>query len=119
MNGLVEIDLDKLIQLVEGEKSYAPIPKYPSIMRDISIMIPRHTRFAEIMALIENSAPKYLDDADLIDYYENPKMTRDFKSLTFRLVFLADNRTLTDKEVDKEVKKITSALEEELGAEIR
>lgn len=116
---IAEIDLEKLIQLVEGEKSYAPIPKYPSIMRDISIMIPQHTRFAEIMALIENSAPKYLDDADLIDYYENPKMARGFKSLTFRLVFLADSRTLTDKEVDKEVKKITSALEEELGAEIR
>ncbi|MFH1759103.1 MAG: phenylalanine--tRNA ligase subunit beta [Patescibacteria group bacterium] len=116
---LVEVDLDDLLNLVEGEKSYEPLPKFPSIMRDISMLVPQEIRFTQIMSLIENTAPKYLDDVDLIDFYEDEKFSHGNRSLTFRLVFLDRGKTLTDKEVDVEMKKITKILVDKLGVEIR
>lgn len=116
---LAEINLDKLVKLVEGEKEYEPLPKYPSVMRDISLFVPRDVRVDEMMALIENAAPQYLDDVDMIDFYEDPDVKEKRKSITFRLVFLADDRTLTDQEVGGEMEKIISALQEKFDAEIR
>ncbi len=116
---IAEIDLDKLLKLVEGEKEYRPLSKFPSIMRDISLLVTRDIRVDKIMELIEIAAPKYLDDVDLVDFYEDEKLGENMKSLTFRLVFLAEDRTLTDEEVDKEMQKISSILIKDLGVEIR
>ena len=117
---VAEIDLEKLLQMAIAEKEYEPLSIYPAIDRDISFLAPKYLRVEEVMSLIENTAPKYLDDVDLIDFFEDEKMLgENMKSLTFRMVFLADDRTLTDKEVDEEVKKITDALESQLGVEIR
>ena len=107
----VEIDLEELIKLVREEKSYEPLVKYPSVARDISFVTLEETRFSEIMSLIENSAPKYLDDVDLIDSYKN--------SLTLRLVFQSKEKTLTEVEVNQEVEKITKALVSQLNVEMR
>lgn len=116
---IAEIDLEKVIQLAREEKEYEPLSKYPSIMRDISLLMPRQIRVNQIMEIVEKAAPHYLDDVDLIDFYENDDLGENFKSLTFRLVFLAEDRTLTDKEVDRELQKVTSALINQLGIEIR
>lgn len=116
---LAEIFLDKLLKLVEEEKEYEPLPKYPSVMRDVSLFVPRAVRVDEVLAAMQNSAPLLLDDVDLIDFYEDPNSKEDRKSLTFRLVFQADDRTLTDDEVNKVVEKIVSVLQEKFDAEIR
>lgn len=116
---IAEINLNKLVPLIEGEKEYEPLPKYPSVMRDISLFVPRSTRIDEMMAMVENAAPQFLDDVDLIDFYEDPNLKEDRKSLTFRLIFLADDHTLTDEEVGLELGKIIQVLEEKFDAEIR
>ena len=60
-----------------------------------------------------------MDDVDLIDSYEGSGVGEGRQSLTFRLVFLSEEKTLTDKEIDEEFKKITGALISNLGVEIR
>lgn len=120
---LAEIYLDKLLKLVEEEKEYEPLSKYPSVDRDISLLVNQETRVDKLMETMENTAPQFLDDVDLIDFYdpsvENKNTKKDHKSLTFRLVFQADDHTLTDEEVNSEMAKITAVLEERFGAEIR
>ncbi len=116
---LAEICLDKLLKLVEEEKEYEPLSKYPSIMRDVSLFVPRSVRVNEILEAMENSAPQFMDDVDLIDFYEDPNQKEDRKSLTFRLVFQAEDRTLTDEEVGAEMVKVVNILEEKFDAEIR
>lgn len=115
---VAELDLDKLAQLVSEEKEYRPLPKYPSVMRDISIIVGDDARVGDVQDLIEN-ASHILEDVDLLDWYEDAKLGPNRKSLTFRLVFQAEDRTLTDEEVGKEMEKIVSGLEEKFGAEIR
>ena len=81
--------------------------------------MPRSVRVGEILELLQNVSPKLIDDVDLIDFYEDEKLGDNRKSLTFRIVFQADDRTLTDEEVDKEMAIITKVVEDRFDAEIR
>ncbi|MDO8585033.1 MAG: phenylalanine--tRNA ligase subunit beta [bacterium] len=117
---IAEIDLGELTELVVGEREYEPIAKYPSIARDISVLIPRATRVGDILEEIQAVSPKFVYDVDLIDYFEDEaKMRADQKSLTFRIVFQANDHTLTDDEVGREMEKIVHVLRDRLFAEVR
>ncbi|MBI2025019.1 MAG: phenylalanine--tRNA ligase subunit beta [Candidatus Harrisonbacteria bacterium] len=116
---IAELDLRELLELVVGEKEYRPLPKYPSVMRDISVSVTSDVRVGPIQDLIENSS-HILADVDLVDWFENAQhVGAGRKSLTFRLVFQTEDRTLTDEEVNKEMDKITAALKDQFDAEIR
>jgi len=112
---LAEIDLDALLKLVEEEHEYLALPKYPSVMRDISILVESTIRVGEIMQAIQGVDFRYVEDVDLIDEYEYQSK----RSLTFRIIFQAEDRTLTDKEVNKEMEKITKMLKSKFRAVIR
>lgn len=127
---VAEIDLGKFAALVVEEKSYEPLAKYPSVMRDISLFVPADARIGDMMAAIHRAAPKYLDDVDMIDFYEASPESENRsgeedpeevskKSVTFRLVFQASDHTLTDEEVGKEMEVIVSELQNEFDAEVR
>lgn len=117
--GIAEIDIDKLLALVEGERSFEPLPKYPSVMRDISILVSRNYRIGEILEAIQAASVRYIDDVDLIDEYTSEKLGDNRQSLTFRIVFRADNKTLKDEEADRELVKIIKILERKFKAEAR
>lgn len=115
-----QFNLDALLKSEVEEKEYEPLPKYPAIQRDLSLLVGRLIRVNELMEVMENAAPEYLDDVDMIDFYEDPNtMKGGQKSLTFRLVFRADDRTLTDQEVGKEMEKIISSLRDKFDVEVR
>ncbi len=114
-SAFTEINLEELLKLIEGEREYSPLSKHPSIMRDISVLVSRKIRIGDMIRIIQISDFKNIRDVDLIDEYDFP----DKKSFTFRIIFQADNKTLTDNEVDKEMKKITSILQRKFNAEIR
>src|SRR3989338_1454993 len=116
---IAEIFLDKLFRLVEEEKEYEPVPKYASIMRYISLLVPTDLRVNRILEEMQRAAPKFLDDVDLVDFYEDTNLKEGRKSLTFRLVFQADDRTLTDEEAGQEMEKIIAALTEQFEVEVR
>lgn len=115
---IAELNLEKLLELVQGEKEFRPLPKFPSVLRDLSIIVDAYQKVGPIQDLIENGS-HLLEDVDLIDWYEDIKLGRDKKSLTFRLVFQARDRTLTDAEVGKEMEKIIASLQEKFDAETR
>lgn len=119
-NGAVlEIDLEKLLKEVDEEREFEPLPKYPAIVRDISILISASVRVAEILNLLYAVNVKLVEDVDLIDFYEDSKLGKDKKSLTFRIVFRSDDRTLTDAEADREMAIINQVVAEKFNAELR
>lgn len=115
---VAEIDLDELLQVAVEEREYWPLPKFPSVVRDLSFVVDSEIRIAPIQNVIEN-ASHLLDDVDLLDWYEDPKLGPNRKSLTFRLVFQAEDRTLTDEEIGKEMGKTINALRTKFEIEIR
>lgn len=108
---LIEIDLSTLETLLEERHEYKPLSKYPSIMRDISILIAPPEKIGDIIQAIQDTDPEYIERVDLIDEYR--------ESVTFRIVFQADNRTLTDQEVNGTMKRITETLQSRFKAQIR
>ena len=112
-----EMDMNELLRVDVEEKEYFPLSKYPSIVRDISILVDPEIRVTEIQNLLEN-ASHTIEDVDLIDWYEDAKLG-DKKSLTFRLVFQSPERTLKEQEVDRQMAKIVVRLRSKFDAEIR
>jgi phenylalanyl-tRNA synthetase beta chain len=115
---LAEFGAEELLTLVEGELSFEPLSKFPSVMRDISILVDADVRIGEIVRIIQQLNPDLIEDVDLIDEYIDEKW-QNLQSLTFRIVFQAKDRTLTSVEVDDEMEKITKILQQKFNARIR
>lgn len=116
---IAELDLDKLEKLVEGEKEYEPLPKFPGITRDVSLFVNREVRVGDLLEAINAVPTKYVDDVDMVDFYEDPDQSKKRKSITFRIVFQANDHTLTDKEVGDEFQAILKELQDKLQVEVR
>jgi len=115
---VAELDLDHLLKLVSAEHEFKPLPKYPSVVRDISILCKDDVRIGEVLAVIQQAGARDVVDVDLLDEYTDEKLGGK-QSLTFRIVFQAEDRTLTDGEVNMEFEKVTHALKAKVGADVR
>ena len=93
------------------------MPKYPAVLRDISILVSKDFRIGEIIEKISN-ASSILEDVDLIDEYWEKSFSNN-QSLNFRLIFQSEEKTLTDEEVDEELKKIKNLLYKDFRVQIR
>jgi phenylalanyl-tRNA synthetase beta chain len=98
---------------------YEQVSVYPSVERDLSIMIDSHIAFEQIDDTIQNNAGKSLVYSRLYDIYEGKSIASGKKSLTFRLVFQNKTRTLTEKEIDKDFQRILKGLEDAYNATLR
>lgn len=114
---LAELDADYLFKFIEEENEFKLIPKYPSIIRDISILVNRDIKIGEIMESISKTS-NLIFDVDLIDEYFEESFGNK-QSLTFRIVFQSENKTLTDEEVDKLISLIYDLLKKQFKSEIR
>ena len=94
----------------KGNIIYNKIYSYPSIERDISILINKKFNNQEIQDVIIGNGGQYLKDVELFDLYQGDGVSEESKSLAYSLKFNSNDRTLTDKEIDKEVNKILKKL---------
>lgn len=113
-----ELELDTLLSLASGEIGYAPISKFPSVMRDISVLVGTDVKIGEMIEAMQKTDLQFISDIDLLDEYVDPSW-KGMQSLTFRIVFQSDERTLTTEEVDREMKKVEKMLRDRFTAEIR
>ena len=115
---IAELDMAVLTKLIVAEHEYLPLSKYPSIARDLSILVSVDARVGDIMQEIQGVDMHLIEDVDLIDEYENEKLDRK-RSLTFRIIFQSTNRTLTDAEVNGDMERIAAVLHKKFSAEVR
>jgi len=112
-----EIDLAVFLNLVNEEREFQPLPKFPAVIRDISLLLPQDISVATILNTIQSATSSFLEDVDLFDVYEGQTDSLE-KSLSFHLIFRAPGYTLKGEEIDKEMSKICEALKK-IGAKIR
>ncbi len=115
---IAELDIDALLPLVEGEREFIPLQKYPTVMRDISMFVSTDIRIGELIEAIQESNLKLISDVDLVDEYIDEKWAN-LQSITLRVMFEAKDRTLTSEEVDGEMKKIADLLQTQFSAKLR
>ena len=116
---VAEIDLQSL--LAEKEKSifYSPLSKFPAIVRDISFLVKRTTSFSELIETVKNQGFEICKNVSFVDVYEGKGMADDERSITIRLEYRSDERTLTEAEVEDIHAKILTEIETKLGAKQR
>ncbi len=114
---MFEFDLEKLGEISDSEREYAPISKYPEVTRDVSMLAGEEIRVAEVLSEIQAAGGDLIVDVDLFDIFENSQ--DNMKSLAFHIVFGSDERTLENKEIDRLMNKIVASLEENLKVRIR
>ena len=114
-----EINTDTLFSLLLPEPTYVPLPKYPSVNRDLSIVCDEAITVADIENVITKAAGKLLRNVRLFDIYRGIGVPEGKKSMAFSLELRADDRTLTDADSEGIVTKVLAALSENLNAVLR
>jgi len=114
-----EIDFTKLFGLQLPDATYTPLPKYPSVSRDLSLVCDEAITVAQVEEVITAAAGKLLRSVKLFDIYRGIGVPEGKKSLAFSLELRADDRTLTDTDSEGVVNKVLSALSEKLSATLR
>lgn len=116
---LFEFKLAPLLETLAAPRRFKAPARYPSVLRDISLVVSENTPVAAITAIIQEQGGGLLESAALFDWYEGPNVGVGKKSLAFHVTYRSRERTLTDAEVDKRHKVITESLTKELSAVIR
>lgn len=117
--GIFDLDLDELAAQYSTELRYVPIPKFPAIDLDISIMVDANTYWQKVQEIVRAADKDLIRDIILFDIYQGEGMEAGKKSLAFRVTYRSDDKTLELKEADLVHNKIKEALKKELGAVIR
>lgn len=114
-----EINLEELLDNVNKQEKFALISKYPSIQRDLAIVVDKDMPASKIEGLITQTTRRNLVNLEVFDVYHDDKLGIDKVSLGFRLTFNSTERTLENDDVDKLMRSVVFRLEKELNAEIR
>ena len=112
----VELDFSKAFTMMLPEPTFAPLPKYPAVTRDLSLLCDEQTTVAELSNCITEAGGKLLRRVDLFDIYRGKGVAEGKKSVAFSLQLRADDRTLTDTDSEGVISKVLAALEAKLGA---
>ena len=116
---VAEVDLQTLLEAERQFVAYHPLPVYPLVARDVSLLVKRGVSFAEISRLIAAQNFQLLRSVDFVDVYEGKGVADDERSLTVRLAYRSDERTLLEEEVETVHAQILQNLETNLGAKQR
>jgi len=98
---------------------FTKISKYPSVRRDISILVDQSVSAEKVMKCIENTASELLENLELFDVYQGEGIDIEKKSLALGLTFQRSSSTLTDEEVENIILRVINDLHSELGTTLR
>ncbi len=112
------LDMPSVERFATFERKYTGVAKFPSVNRDISMVVPKEILVGQIEAMIEQRGGKILESYRLFDLYEGEQIQEGFKSVAYSISFRANDRTLSDEDVNAAMKKILNGLEQ-LGIELR
>jgi phenylalanyl-tRNA synthetase beta chain len=114
-----EVDLDALLAVAVLDRPVHPVPVHPAAVRDLAVVLPLAVRWASVETAVREAAGPLLRSVALFDEYRGRGLPEGTRSLAFRLVLGADDRTLRGEEVDGAVAAAVAALEKGLGGKLR
>ncbi|MEH0003772.1 phenylalanine--tRNA ligase subunit beta [Bacillus cytotoxicus] len=114
-----ELSLVKLFSAEVEETYYSTIPRFPSMTRDMAVVVAKDVKAGEMKKVIAEAGGELLKEVTLFDLYEGEKMEEGKKSLAFSMNYFDPERTLTDEEVTEAHNRVLAVVEERFGAELR
>lgn len=116
---IAELDLGLIRDHSGAEKKYKPLPKFPAVSRDFSLVCDEEVEVGTLEEAMSSCGVKILESITLFDVYRGSQLPEGKKSVSFSVTLRAADHTLTVDEADKATKKILGALEHKLGVTIR
>jgi len=114
------IEWDFLLKLIKTHSiSFQELPRYPSVKRDLALLLDRSIKFAQIRDIALRTEKNIIHDINLFDVYESESIGKNKKSYAVSFILRDDLKTMTDKNIDKIMNNLIKAFENELGAQIR
>ena len=98
---------------------FTELPKFPSVKRDLALLVDKNITFAEIEKIAYNSEKKLLREVTLFDVYEGKHLPEGKKSYAVNFILQDYDKTLDDKRIDKIMGKIQQNMEKQLNAQLR
>ena len=116
---IANLDFESLFAKSKTEKAFKPLPKFPATTRDFAFVCDDELEVGAIEAVMKKAGGKTVESVKLFDVYRGKQLGEGKKSVAFSVSLRAPDRTLTDEEADKVVKKILTLLDKELGITLR
>ena len=115
-----DFNWDLILNLVLNTKiKYLEVSKFPSVKRDLSLLIDKEVTFKELNTIAKQTETKILKSVNLFDVYVGDKLPEGKKSYALSFILEDNTKTLTDKYIDKVMNKLISSYETKVGAEVR
>lgn len=114
-----DLDFEALCRPVTWEKKFASLPVYPSVKRDIALVVPDSISAGELLAAVRNHPDKLIENCELFDVFQGEKIGRGNKSIALSITYRSQSKTLTEKNVEKSHEKILHLLTEQFGGTFR
>ncbi len=115
-----EVDWSNLLREVKPDNvKFTEISRYPEVRRDLALVLDKQVKFSQIEALAYRNGKGILRKVNLFDVYEGEKIEAGKKSYAVSFILQDDNKTLTDNDIEKLMKRLAEVFEKELGAFIR
>ncbi len=106
------VDLKLLSELADFTVKYVGVPRYPAMIRDISLSMRKEVLAGQVEEIIRKKGGKLIESYELFDVYEGSQLGAGYKSLAYKIIFRANDRTLTEEEVNRAMDKIIQGLAE-------
>ncbi|MFT5971012.1 MAG: phenylalanyl-tRNA synthetase beta chain [Flavobacteriales bacterium] len=115
-----ELDWDGILDLLKTQKvQYTPLAKFPSVRRDLALLIDKNVRFTDLQNTAYLAERKLLKSVNLFDVYEGDKLPEGKKSYALSFMLQDEEQTLSDKQIEKAMQRIQQQLEKQFSAELR
>ena len=115
-----DLNWDNLMRAIKkNETLYHDISKFPSVSRDLALLIDKSVQFEQIEQIARQTENKLLKSVELFDVYEGKNLPAGKKSYAVNFILQDESKTLTDKQIDAIMTKLINNIKQKLGAELR
>jgi phenylalanyl-tRNA synthetase beta chain len=116
---LFELDFERLIGRAGEEKRFQSLPRFPAVYRDLSVVVDKQVEVGRLIEAIRASQEPFMDEVRLFDIYQGAPIPEGKRGVSCRIRYRADDRTLTDDEVNQRHERVTGRLRETFSVELR
>jgi phenylalanyl-tRNA synthetase beta chain len=116
---LFEMDFSQMVKWAGEERRFQPLPKFPAVYRDLSVVVDQAMEAESVMETIRSFRQPYVEEVTLFDLYQEPPIPEGKKGISYRIRYQAKDRTLTDEEVNQDHEEILSRLKEIFQLDLR
>lgn len=114
-----DIFWNKILNRYDNKITYRPIAKYPKVRRDLALLLDDKIKFSQIRDAAFKTEKKLLKDVSVFDVFKSEKLGENKKSYALSFILSDENKTLTDKRINKAMDKLIKTFEKEFDAELR